>query len=50
MDTNDKKPERMTQPTPDNDKTWPIGMLPGGNKLNEVEMDGDYAEPTAENE
>lgn len=29
---------------------WPIGMLPCGRELREVEEDGDAAEPTEENE
>lgn len=38
------------EPNPGNDDDWPIGMLPGGRELRVVEMDGDAAEPTEENE
>jgi hypothetical protein len=45
-----KRPKKFVQPTEKNDKDWPIGLLPGGNELNEVDEDGDAVEPTEENE
>lgn len=44
------KKNKYVRPTPENDSEWPIGMLPGGEELREVEVDGDAAEPTEENE
>jgi hypothetical protein len=44
------KKAKFTQPTEDNDKDWPIGLAPGGKKLNEIDEDGDAKEPTEENE
>jgi hypothetical protein len=46
-----RRPKRATEPTEENDDTWPIGLLPGGNELNEVDpKTGDSPHPTEENE
>jgi hypothetical protein len=45
-----RKARKFTKPTDKNDKDWPIGLLPGGDELNEVDEDGDAVEPTEENE
>lgn len=43
--------KKLVTPTPENDDTWPIGMLPGGDALELLDEYGiPLEEPTEENE
>jgi hypothetical protein len=42
-----KRPKHV-QPTPENDETWPIGLLPGGKELFEVDEELNPVNPENE--
>ena len=42
------KPKRYVNPTPENDDEWPIGMLPGGKELFEVDEELNPVNPENE--
>ena len=48
MGKSPKKPKKYVRPSPSNDKDWPIGLLPGGKELNEVDEELNPVNPENE--